>query len=653
MSRKSNRSLKLFWRALDKSQSLSSDRLGLHRLISSMLEDGETVDSFISDIRNQNRTIKGTLAILKESSKLEKELERLENASVRPTGKVLPALPSDEAWARYMKGRTPFNAENVRGTTEHVGHPIVRISKANYPGIYDKYAGKIKQGLDYDDMIRREDIWPIVTSETAEQFRRVDRYNAFKEKLANRKRMMGDYPTSVSNVGTASKEERDRFLYERDLLTIRMGKAIVGRRASGIGEVKGTFYNEPISWRQQLGLEDTGVSSDFDYLRKQEKGQKDRRKRAERFWNRKHDEASIRRFRAKESFKFAMYDSDEQFIQGAMRDKGWSRDQAEQVYFKNLTENTKWLRFIAKDNPKIAKNLIPIAKTIGKASGLPIIGSFASNPALAAITAAVGGFASTISSSNAANEATKKWRNYESLYGKPTAQQEWNARLAGIKDPARIAEIYGQLAVNFGGDPDMFLLSQGIALRGMDHKQKQLHAKALGFTPDMVRLAEIYAGAPAEESDIVDARIAALDREQKEGEKSGSGFRKTLRSMQLRWIPFQKDLEARGWSWSKILALANPLMFGGQFVGNEIGNAVWDEVHDTAEIDDRYRAGMYDNSTTNNNGGDRSVTVIQHINAEVKDSDPAGFVKEMTLLGGRGKHEAESVLQNNDSLRTN
>ena len=360
-----------------------------------------------------------------------------------------------------------------------------------------------------------------------------------------------------------------------------------------------------------------------------------------------------RRRMSDKSFRFEMLDKDEQFIQSAMRDKGWNRDQAEQVYFRNLTENTKWLRFIAKDNPKIAKNLIPIAKTIGKASGLPIIGSFASNPALAAITAAVGGFASTISSSNAANEATKKWRNYESLYGKPTAQQEWNARLAGIKDPARIAEIYGQLAVNFGGDPDMFLLSQGIALRGMDHKQKQLHAKALGFTPDMVRLAEIYAGAPAEESDIVDARIAALDREQKEGEKSGSGFRKTLRSMQLRWIPFQKDLEARGWSWSKILALANPLMFGGQFVGNEIGNAVWDEVHDTAEIDDRYRAGMYDNSTTNNNGGDRSVTVIQNINAEVKNEDPVGFVKEMTLLGGRGKHEAESVLQNNDSLRTN
>ena len=42
------------------------------------------------------------------------------------------------------------------------------------------------------------------------------------------------------------------------------------------------------------------------------------------------------------SFEFEMLDKDEQFIQGAMRDNGWSRDQAEQVYFKNLTENTKF-----------------------------------------------------------------------------------------------------------------------------------------------------------------------------------------------------------------------------------------------------------------------------------------------------------------------
>ena len=48
-----------------------------------------------------------------------------------------------------------------------------------------------------------------------------------------------------------------------------------------------------------------------------------------------------RRRMSDKSFGFEMLDKDEQFIQNAMRDKGWSRDQAEQVYFKNLTENTK------------------------------------------------------------------------------------------------------------------------------------------------------------------------------------------------------------------------------------------------------------------------------------------------------------------------
>lgn len=666
MARKSNRALKLFWSALDKSQSLSSDRLSLHSLISSMLEDGETVDSFISDIRNQNRTIKGALSILKESSKLEKELKRLEYVSVRPTGRVLPALPSDEAWARYMKGRTPFNAENVRGTTEHVGRPIVRISKADYSGIYDKYAGKIKQGSDYYDMLRNEDIWPIVTSETAERIRKVDRYNAFKEKLANRKRMMGDYPTSVSNVGKASKEERDRFLHERDLLAVRMAKAIIGRSASGIGEVKGTFYNEPISWRQQLGLEDTGVSSDFDYLREQEKDQKDRRKRAERFWNRKHDEASIRRFRANESFKFAMLDKDEQFIQGAMRDKGWSRDQAEQVYFKNLTENTKWLRFIAKDNPKIAKNLIPIAKAVGKAGGLPFIGGFATNPALAAVGAAM--FVS--SEYSKAIKKSLNWVNLISAGGGISGDALSAAAGGGLDYASALKLVQGSKRTaakwKFGEGLDGIFRS---TMYGADvsvfnpfatgeDRLRMIYNATKNIQDDGDRLAALEMWGASEE-EYNHGRRLETPREQWSIEERISDRAK-------QWKDWREWAKVHGTTWDKINAYTSPdwwidFWSAREEIGEDkrkelMSNLpfanIWDEVHDTAEIDDRYRAGMYDNSTTNN-GGDKSITVIQHINAEVKDSDPVGFVKEMTLLGGRGKHEAESVLQNNDSLRTN
>ena len=658
MARKSNRALKLFWSALDKSQSLSSDRLGLHSLISSMLEDGETVDSFISDIRNQNRTLKGALAILKESSKLEKELKRLEYVSVRPTGRVLPALPSDEAWARYMKGRTPFNAENVRGTTEHVGRPIVRISKADYPG-------KIGQES-YYDMLRREDIWPIVTSETAERLRKVDRYNAFKEKLANRKRMMGDYPTSVSNVGKASKEERDRFLHERDLLAIRTAKGIIRRKASGIGEVKGTFYNEPISWRQQLGLEDTGISSDFDYLREQEKDQKDRRKRAERFWNRKHDEASIRRFRANESFKFAMLDKDEQFIQGAMRDKGWSRDQAEQVYFKNLTENTKWLRFIAKDNPKIAKNLIPIAKAVGKAGGLPFIGGLATNPALAAVGAAM--FVS--SEYSKAIKESLNWVNLISAGGGISGDALSAAAGGGLDYASALKLVQGSkrtaakwkfgegldgifLSTRYGADVSVF----NPFATGED-RLRMIYNATKNIQDDGDRLAALEMWGASEE-EYNHGRRLETPREQWSIEERISDRAK-------QWKDWREWAKVHGTTWDKINAYTSPdwwidFWSAREEIGEDkrkelMSNLpfanIWDEVHDTAEIDDRYRAGMYDNSVTNNDAS-RSVSLQVNVASPqiTTTGDPVDFAKGISIIGSRALSEYQSIIENTDTKR--
>ena len=102
-----------------------------------------------------------------------------------------------------------------------------------------------------------------------------------------------------------------------------------------------------------------------------------------------------------------------------------------------------------------------------------------------------------------------------------------------------------------------------------------------------------------------------------------------------------------------ILALENPLMFGGQFVGNEIGSAVWDEVHDTAEIDDRYRAGMYDNSVTNNNGGDRNVTLQVNVASPqiTTTGDPVDFAKGISIIGSRALSEYQSVIENTDTKR--
>ena len=374
----------------------------------------------------------------------------------------------------------------------------------------------------------------------------------------------------------------------------------------------------------------------------------------------------------KESFDFAMLDSDEQFIQGEMRDNGWSRDQAEQVYFKNLTENTKWLRMIGKNNPKIAKNLIPIAKAVGKASGLPFIGGLFANPMTAIAALGVGAIARTVSGADEANSTIKKWKAYEGLYGNPTDKQKRMARLAGIKDVANISKIYGRLNVQ-RGDAESYLMNIGMAFRSMDERSAQLLAESEGLSPEEVRLAKLYAGESASKADVIDANIEYLKEIQQRGFETGSGAKATMRSLSLS-IPYAKSAVARGmmeederfneqlekikskeWGKNRAWSVASNYRYDDpekyQAMADAIKNT-WDEVHDTAEIDDRYRAGMYDNSVTNNDAS-RSVSLQVNVASPqiTTTGDPLDFAKGIANIGSRALSEYQSVIENTDTKR--
>ena len=393
----------------------------------------------------------------------------------------------------------------------------------------------------------------------------------------------------------------------------------------------------------------------------------ERSEKAKKIHSERRKRDRMKNIRANQSFRFAMLDSDEQFIQGAMRDKGWSRDQAEQVYFKNLTENTKWLRFIAKDNPKIAKNLIPIAKAVGKAGGLPFIGGLATNPALAAVGAAM--FVS--SEYSKAIKENLNWVNLISAGGGISGDALSAAAGGGLDYASALKLVQGSKRTaakwKFGEGLDGIFRS---TMYGADvsvfnpfatgeDRLRMIYNATKNIQDDGDRLAALEMWGASEE-EYNQGRRLETPREQ-------WSIEERISDRARQWKDWREWAKVHGTTWDKINAYTSPdwwidFWSAREEIGEDkrkelMSNLpfanIWDEVHDTAEIDDRYRAGMYDNSTTNNNGGDRSVTVIQHISAEVKNEDPAGFVKEMTLLGGRGKHEAESVLQNNDSLRTN
>ena len=375
-----------------------------------------------------------------------------------------------------------------------------------------------------------------------------------------------------------------------------------------------------------------------------------------------------RRRMSDKSFEFEMLDKDEQFIQGAMRDKGWSRDQAEQVYFKNLTENAKWLRFIAKDNPKIAKNLIPIAKAVGKAGGLPFIGGLATNPALAAVGAAM--FVSREYSK--AIKENLNWVNLISVGGGISGGSLSAAAGGGLDYASALKLVQGSKRTaakwKFGEGLDGIFRS---TMYGADvsvfnpfatgeDRLRMIYNATKNIQDDGDRLAALEMWGASEE-EYNQGRRLETPREQ-------WSIEERISDRARQWKDWREWAKVHGTDWDKISAYTSPdwwIDFWSareeigkdklkEFTSNLPFANTWNEVHDTAEIDDRYRAGMYDNSVTNNNAS-RSVSLQVNVASPqiTTTGDPVDFAKGIADIGSRALSEYQSVIENTDTKRTN
>ena len=358
---------------------------------------------------------------------------------------------------------------------------------------------------------------------------------------------------------------------------------------------------------------------------------------------------------ARKSFRFAMLDNDEQFIQGAMREKGWSRNQAEQVYFKNLTENTKWLRLIGKNNPKIAKNLIPIAKAVSKASGLPIIGAFARNPALGAITALIGGSFAAGHYSLGRSRTLAGWMNARSVTGDISRGTFSSLAATGMSYEQMLQSLYKYSVksseARFGGGFDKYakLAKYGVDVSGLfnpyltaeerraeeyrvissaNQADRAAIMSILGMSPEEYR-SERLKNTPRSEWSLSDLQLDI--------------YRGVTKTMKENYPVLDFIIPDKFYQFHSLLAAKKELedrkFFGDKVVDSrrEIYNMhKWDEVRETANVDDQYRAGMFDNSVTNNetdNG--RSLTVINHwggVSVEAKDA--ADFVDNLESTVG-------------------
>lgn len=382
--------------------------------------------------------------------------------------------------------------------------------------------------------------------------------------------------------------------------------------------------------------------------------------------------ARLGRMHDAKAFRYAMMDTDERNIRTLMDShRSWNRGQAEQVYFQQLTENTKWLRLIGKNNPKIAKSLIPIAKAVGKASGLPIIGAFARNPALGAITALIGGGLSAGSYSLGRSGTLAKWMNARAVTGDIGPGTFHGLAATGMSYEQMLQSLskysVKSSEARFGGGFDKYaeLAKYGVDVSGLfnpyltaeerraeeyrvissaNQADRAAIMSTLGMSPEEYRSERLKNTARSEWS-FSDLQLDI--------------YRGVTKKMKENHPIIDFLIPDKFYQFHSLLAANKELedrkFFGDKAVDsrNEIYNLHrWDEIRETAEIDDRYRAGMYDNSVTNNDAS-RSVSLQVNVASPqiTTTGDPVDFAKGISIIGSRALSEYQSIIENTDTKR--
>ena len=467
------------------------------------------------------------------------------------------------------------------------------------------------------------------------------------------------------------KSAADKVRFDEIVAERRKRDRMRGIRADKLfGERMLAITDPDLAYRKSLEDEFQGASQGSD-VAADEIIRAERSEKAKKIHSERRKRDRMNNIRASQSFRFAMLDKDEQFIQNAMRDKGWSRDQAEQVYFKNLTENTKWLRLIGKNNPAIAKNLIPIAKAVGKASGLPIIGALARNPALGAITALIGGGLSAGSYSLSRSGTLAKWMNARAVTGDIGPGTFSGLAATGMSYDQMLQSLakysVKSSEARFGGGFDKYaeLAKYGVDVSGLfnpyltaeerraeeyrvissaNQADRAAIMSTLGMSPEEYRSERLKNTARSEWS-LSDLQLdiyQGVTKKMKENHPILDFF------IPDKFYQFHSLLSANK-------ELKDRKFFGDKAVDarNEIYNLHrWDEILETAEIDDRYRAGMYDNSVTNNDAS-RSVSLQVNVASPqiTTTGDPLDFAKGISIIGSRALSEYQSVIENTDTKR--
>ena len=307
------------------------------------------------------------------------------------------------------------------------------------------------------------------------------------------------------------------------------------------------------------------------------------------------------------------------------------------TFFKNSKMSTKDMR-------DIAKNIRAIRR-------IPVIGNIATNPFGAALSI-LGAQKAAFNTSDAANKEVVDWQNLALMTGGLSKEFENAGYLAGMKSPGEIMSYLGKFQQMYGPAAVDMLRGYGSHLAAAPAETRQMLASSFGLNTKEAALAMALSNPELFASDqrITQAARNKISAMETMGYSTGSSLSDTINSM---WLSVMGGAQARDVSgktdWSKKIRKSMEVDYADMM---DRLVYTWDEVHDTAEIDDRYRAGMYDNSVTNNDAS-RNVSLQVNVASPqiTTTGDPVDFAKGIAIIGSRALSEYQSVIENTDTKR--
>ena len=161
-----------------------------------------------------------------------------------------------------------------------------------------------------------------------------------------------------------------------------------------------------------------------------------------------------------------------------------------------LKKLPNWMKNLISNSRLSTKFLFNMSKGLDHAKKIPFLGKMVSDPVTAGVALGMGSIALMQTTSQRGDEANKRLveqQNRRSVFGNVSQRFTKAALLAGVTDPTKIQDMWGNLFQY--GNPEVFMSSMAEKVKGLKPGvERTLFMQSIGLDPTMMNMLDTYSG---------------------------------------------------------------------------------------------------------------------------------------------------------------